>query len=78
MDEIQSNSRTNQIFAHRLMFTVRYSQMHETRLERDYPNAALDLLALLRDEIAPRSWWPILLCDAVEFMQYGMLKLISM
>ncbi|KAJ4479675.1 nucleoporin Nup85-like protein [Lentinula edodes] len=77
MDEIQSSSRTHQIFAHRLMFTVRYSQMHKMRLERDYPNAALDLLGLLRDEIAPRSWWPILLCDAVEFLQYGPKLLFS-
>lgn len=41
------------------------------RLEQDFVSAASDLVTLLRDEIAPRSWWPVLLCDSVEFLQYG-------
>ncbi|KAJ4470133.1 Nup85 nucleoporin-domain-containing protein, partial [Lentinula aciculospora] len=77
LDETHSSLRTEEIFAHRLMFTVRYSQIHKMRLEHDYSNAASELLVLLRDEIAPRSWWPILLCDSIEFLQYNSQLLFS-
>ncbi|KAJ3729997.1 Nup85 nucleoporin-domain-containing protein [Lentinula guzmanii] len=77
LDEMQHNSRTGELFAHRLMFTVRYSQIQKMRLEQDYSNAASDLVVLLRDEIAPRSWWPVLLCDSVEFLQYNPKLLFS-
>ncbi|KIK60507.1 hypothetical protein GYMLUDRAFT_43830 [Collybiopsis luxurians FD-317 M1] len=77
LDQIHSNTRTETIFAHRLVFAVRYSQIHKMRLEQDYSTAASDLITLLRDEIAPRSWWPVLLCDSLEFLQYGPKLLFS-
>lgn len=75
LEQVHSNTQTEAIFAHRLMFAVKYSQIHKMRLEQDYSTAASDLVILLRDEIAPKSWWPILLCDSVEFLQYGMCEL---
>ncbi|KAJ3718910.1 Nup85 nucleoporin-domain-containing protein [Lentinula raphanica] len=78
MDQIQSTSRAEEIFVQRLTFTVRYSQIHKMRLTEDYSNAASDLVALLRNEIAPRSWWPVLLCDSIELLQYSPRLLFSL
>ncbi|KAF9077929.1 Nup85 nucleoporin-domain-containing protein [Rhodocollybia butyracea] len=77
MEQVHANTKTEAIFAHRLMFAVKYSQIHKMRLEQDYSTAASDLVLLLRDEIAPKSWWAILLCDSVEYLQYAPKTLLS-
>ncbi|KAF5343825.1 hypothetical protein D9757_013915 [Collybiopsis confluens] len=77
LDQLHSDSRTGGIFTQRLTFAVRYSHIHKLRLQQDYSAAASDLITLLRDEIAPRSWWPVLLCDSLEFLQYGPKLLFS-
>ncbi len=57
------------------MFVLRYSQFHRLRLQHEYRDAASDLVVLFRDDVAPKSWWAILLCDSVELLQHGTPKI---
>ena len=34
-------------------------------------DAAFDLMAMFEEDVVPRSWWAVVLCDAVELIQYG-------
>jgi nuclear pore complex protein Nup85 len=59
------------IFAHRLLFTVRYAQYHELRSQGNLADAAQELISIFYDDLAPKSWWAVLLSDAVELLQNG-------
>jgi|ERR1700722_14019543 len=56
-------------FIHRLKFAVRYAQFHHLRMKHDLEGAASDLVAIFHDGFAPKSWWGVLLCDAIELLQ---------
>ncbi len=58
----------NGVFLYRLMFAVRFAEFHQRRLNDDIQHAALYLVSLLRDDIAPKSWWAVALYDAVELL----------
>ncbi|KAF8216477.1 Nup85 nucleoporin-domain-containing protein [Mycena galopus ATCC 62051] len=58
------------VFVHRLMFAVRYSNFQQLRGRHDLQNAAMDLVAMFRDDVVPKSWWAVTLCDAVDLLQY--------
>jgi nuclear pore complex protein Nup85 len=66
---VSSDGRT--IFLHRLMFAVRYAEFHQRRLSEDIPGAAVDLTAMFEEDIVPKSWWAIVLCDSIEFLRYS-------
>jgi nuclear pore complex protein Nup85 len=53
------------------MFAVRYSNFQQLRVKHDLQNAALDLVAMFRDDVVPKSWWAVTLCDAVDLLQYS-------
>ena len=57
------------MFVYRLQFAVRFAEFHYRRLNGALQDAAFDLVAMLREEIAPKSWWAVLLSDAVELLQ---------
>ncbi|KAJ6607496.1 Nup85 nucleoporin-domain-containing protein [Mycena sp. CBHHK59/15] len=59
------------VFVHRLMFAVRYSNFQQLRVKHELHNAALDLVAMFRDDVAPQSWWAVMLCDAVDLLQHS-------
>jgi nuclear pore complex protein Nup85 len=59
------------VFTHRLMFAVRYAEFHQRRIRGDLQDAALDLLTMFNEDLAPKSWWGVLLCDAVELIRNG-------
>lgn len=63
------------IFLYRLMFIVKYAEFHQRKMSNDLVEAAADLISLFEDDIAPTSWWGVLLLDSVEFLNYpgGML-----
>lgn len=63
--------RTPAVFSHRLQFAVRFAEFHQRRANGDGQGAAADIAAMFRDEIAPKAWWAVILCDAVELLQYG-------
>ncbi|ESK94829.1 hypothetical protein Moror_14153 [Moniliophthora roreri MCA 2997] len=77
LQELPLRTNAEGIFAHRLTFAVRYAQIHRLRAEQDVHGAASDIVTLLRDEIAPKSWWAILLCDTVDLLQHGATSLFS-
>ncbi|KAF9219749.1 hypothetical protein BS17DRAFT_375656 [Gyrodon lividus] len=76
LQALRANS-TQGMFIHRLMFAVRYAEFHQRLLNRDLQDAAWDLVTMFQDEIAPKSWWGILLCDAVQLLQYEPTPLFS-
>lgn len=71
LQELQAQPASRGIFIHRLMFAVRYAQFHHLRMKQELQEAAQDLLTMFREEIAPKSWWGVLLCDANELLQFG-------
>jgi nuclear pore complex protein Nup85 len=58
------------IFLHRLMFIVKYAEFHQRKMSNDLVEAAADLISMFEDDIAPTSWWGVLLQDSVEFLNY--------
>lgn len=71
VEDLRDHSKSQGVFFHRLTFAVRYSHFHQLRLRHDVQDAASDLISLLHDDVAPKSWWAVLLCDSVEFLQYS-------
>jgi len=65
------------VFIHRLMFAVRYSHFLQLRMKHDLQNAASDLVSMFRDDVAPKSWWAVMFCDAVDLLQYRTSLLFS-
>jgi nuclear pore complex protein Nup85 len=53
------------------MFAVRYAEFHQRKLSGDLQEAALDLLTMFNEGLAPKAWWGVLLCDAVELIRNG-------
>ncbi|KAK0189185.1 Nup85 nucleoporin-domain-containing protein [Armillaria mellea] len=77
LHEIGAHTGLQGVFIHKLMFVLRYSQFHRLRLQHEYRDAAADFVVLFRDDVAPKSWWAILLCDSVELLQHGPALLFS-
>jgi nuclear pore complex protein Nup85 len=71
LQELRAHPGADGVFTHRLMFAVRYAEFHQRRLRGDLQEAALDLLAMFNEDLAPKSWWGVLLCDAVELIRNG-------
>jgi len=71
LQALRANSGAHGIFIHRLIFAVRYAEFHQRLLNQDLQSAAWDLVTIFQEEIAPKSWWGVLLCDAVQLLQYG-------
>ncbi|KAI0057204.1 hypothetical protein BV25DRAFT_1872473 [Artomyces pyxidatus] len=69
LQELRAHPDASGIFIHRLMFAVRYAEYHRRRLNGDLHEAALDLLAMLQEDIAPKTWWGVILCDAAELLK---------
>ena len=76
LQALRVNSAAHGVFVYRLMFAVRYAEFHQRLLNRDLQDAAWDLVSMFQEDMAPKSWWPVLLCDAVELLQYGELLAI--
>ena len=73
--ELRSQSTIQGVFVHRLIFAVRYARFHELIQQQEYQDAASDLVAIFVENIAPTSWWAVVLCDSVQLLQYCELAL---
>lgn len=71
LQELRAHPGADGVFTHRLMFAVRYAEFHQRRLSSDLQEAALDLLTMFNEDLAPKSWWGVLLCDAVDLIRNG-------
>ncbi|TCD63518.1 hypothetical protein EIP91_005319 [Steccherinum ochraceum] len=65
----QSKSGLNGVFIYRLIFAVRFAEFHQRKVNQEYMDAAGDVVAMLKEEVAPRAWWAVVLCDAVDLLQ---------
>lgn len=48
---------------------MRFAEFHHRRLEGDLNDAALDVIEMIRDGIAPKAWWAVVLHDIVELLE---------
>lgn len=71
VQELKTRSLVQGVFMHRLVFTVRYARFHELLQKQNYQEAATDLMAIFEEGIAPASWWAVVLCDSVQFLEYS-------
>lgn len=62
------------IFIYRLLFAVRFAEYHQHRLQGDVQDAAADIMSIFKEDLAPKSWWAIVLLDAIELLQNGAFK----
>lgn len=77
LEELRSEPGPHGIFVHRLVFAVRYADFHQRKMLGDAENAALDLVSMFEEELAPRAWWGVLLYDATPFLQDGQKRLFT-
>ena len=74
VQELQTQSSIQGIFFHRLIFAVRFARYHQLIEKQEYQDAAADLMAIFIEEVAPTSWWAVVLCDSVRLLRYGKFK----
>lgn len=70
---LRDQPKSQGIFLHRLMFVVRYAEL---LARQELPDAASDLVAIFQEDLAPKSWWAVLLCDSIQLLHYGMCDLV--
>ncbi|KAH9479690.1 Nuclear pore complex protein Nup85 [Psilocybe cubensis] len=70
VQELRLQSAIQGVFVHRLIFAVRYARFHELVDKQEYEDAAADLLAIFIEDVAPTSWWAVVLCDATKLLRY--------
>lgn len=71
LQDLGPQSGPHAVFIYRLMFAVRYSQFQRSRASLELQDAASDLVAMLHEDVAPKSWCAVLLCDAIDLLQFG-------
>lgn len=71
VQQLRTQSSPQGVFLHRLLFVVRYAQFHELRKQGRSHDAALELVSMFYDDLAPKQWWAVLLSDAIELLQNG-------
>jgi len=57
------------VYIHHLMFAVQYAQFHQYLKKKELASAASHLLAMFHEDLAPKSWWAVLLCDMVDVLR---------
>jgi nuclear pore complex protein Nup85 len=72
IQDIRDQPKSQGIFVHRLMFVVRYAHFHQLLKGQELQDAASDLTAMFHDDLVPKSWWAVLLCDSIQLLQYSM------
>ena len=68
LHELQAHPDATGVFIRRLVFAVQYADFHHKRVGGDYQDAASSLETMLQEDVAPKAWWAVLLCDAVELL----------
>ncbi|KAF6753070.1 Nup85 nucleoporin-domain-containing protein [Ephemerocybe angulata] len=70
-------SNVGGVFFHRLLFCTRYARFHELLQRQDFSEAAFDLVSIFQSDVAPTAWWAVVLCDAVQLLDYEPALLFS-
>jgi nuclear pore complex protein Nup85 len=67
----QQSAAANGVFIYRLMFAVHLAEFQKRRAHDELYEAAKDAVAMLRENIAPTSWWAVILSDCVDLLLHG-------
>ncbi len=70
----QPSTVANGVFIYRLLFAVHFADFHKQRSSGHLHEAAREAVAMLREEIAPKSWWAVVLSDSVDLLLHGKLQ----
>ncbi|KAF8998522.1 nucleoporin Nup85-like protein [Cyathus striatus] len=73
--DLRTRAAAQGIFFHRLIFAVQYARFHELLQNNNYEEAAANLAAIFEEDIAPESWWALVLCDALPLLSASTLFL---
>ncbi|KAL4250471.1 Nuclear pore complex protein Nup85 [Abortiporus biennis] len=65
----ESAPALNGVYIYRLIFAVRLAEYHQRKSKGELQDAAVDVIAIFKDEIAPKSWWAVVLYDSIELLQ---------
>lgn len=74
--ELRNQAMTQGVFMHRLVFAVRYAHFHELLQDQQYQDAASDLVTIFQEDVAPKSWWAVMLSDAIPLLQFGTVQIL--
>ncbi|PCH44067.1 hypothetical protein WOLCODRAFT_76869 [Wolfiporia cocos MD-104 SS10] len=77
LQTLHPTSGEGSIFIHRLRFAVRFAEFHHHKLQGHYTRAAYDLITIFQEQFAPKSWWAVLLSDAVDLLRTSNVMLFS-
>jgi len=69
LQTLRSHSGANGVFVYRLKFAVRFAEFHQRKINGDLQEAAFDVVSMFQEDIAPKLWWAVILCDAVDLLQ---------
>ncbi|KAF8892121.1 nucleoporin Nup85-like protein [Infundibulicybe gibba] len=70
IQDLQHHPTARGVFFHRLMFAAHYAHFHQMLVSQELQEAAFDLVTMFHDQVVPKSWWAILLCDSVALLQH--------
>lgn len=69
--ELKKDAGPHGVFVQRLEFAIRYAEFHQHNNLADTENAASALMSIFEENLSPRSWWAVLLNDAIPLLQDG-------
>ncbi|TFK17557.1 hypothetical protein FA15DRAFT_675993 [Coprinopsis marcescibilis] len=67
---LTNQPKINGVFYHRMIFAARYARLHELLGRHEFVEAALDIVTIFQEDVAPSSWWAVVLCDSVPLLEY--------
>lgn len=62
------------MFYYRLIFATRFARLQGFLRRKEYADAASDLVAIVREDMAPASWWAVVLYDSIPLLDYGQFR----
>ncbi|PFH51019.1 hypothetical protein AMATHDRAFT_59952 [Amanita thiersii Skay4041] len=77
VQQLRTQNTVQGVFVHRLLFAVRYAQYHELLKAGRQADAAVELVSIFYDDLAPKAWWAVLLSDALDLLQNDQSLLFS-
>ena len=55
---------------------TRFARFQGLLHRREYVDAASDLVAIIREDVAPASWWAVVLYDSIPLLDHGQLHVL--
>ena len=77
LQALRAATGVHRTFVHRLMFVVRYAEFFQRLNNGEREDAALDLISMFEEDLVPKSWWGVLLYDAIDFLLPGKSSLLA-